>query len=95
MMAPEFEQAAREMKGEARFVKVDTEQNPGLARRYGIASIPSLLVFVNGEVYDSRVGVTRKDHLISMARRALDKQQGIGLFGKVKRAFGGSAEAAG
>lgn len=48
MMAPAFEQAARQMKGRAVFVKVDTDINPRLAARFAIRSIPSLVRLQQG-----------------------------------------------
>ena len=88
MMAPIFEQVAKEMGKEVRFAKVDTEANPSIARSFNIASIPSLLVFDGGEVIDSRMGVTPKGSLETMARRALDKHNGVGIGGKIRRLFG-------
>ena len=43
MMAPQFEQAARQLKGRAVFAKVDSDANPGLSSRFGIRSIPTLV----------------------------------------------------
>ena len=48
-MAPGFERAAAEMKTRVRFAKVDTEAAPGVAGRYGIRSIPTLILFKNGK----------------------------------------------
>ena len=47
-MAPAFERAAGELQSKVRFAKVDTEQLQGLAQRYGIRSIPTLILFRNG-----------------------------------------------
>ena len=47
-MAPHFERAARELKERVRLVKVNTEQARGLAERYGIRAIPTLVLFRNG-----------------------------------------------
>ena len=47
-MAPQFERAARELKGRARLVKVNTEEAPGLAARMGIRAIPTIALFRNG-----------------------------------------------
>jgi thioredoxin 2 len=48
-MAPGFERAAAEMKTRARFAKVDTEAAPGVAGRFGIRSIPTLILFKQGK----------------------------------------------
>jgi thioredoxin 2 len=48
-MAPGFERAAAEMKTRVRFAKVDTEAASGIAGRYGIRSIPTLILFKQGK----------------------------------------------
>ena len=47
-MAPQFEKAARELKGRARLLKVNTEEAPNLAARMAIRAIPTLALFRNG-----------------------------------------------
>jgi len=47
-MAPHFERAARSLKDRVRLVKVNTEDAPGLAARYNIRAIPTLVLFRNG-----------------------------------------------
>ena len=47
-MAPQFERAAQSLKERVRLVKVNTEEAPGLAQRYGIRAIPTLILFRNG-----------------------------------------------
>jgi len=48
IMAPELEEAARRLPGQALFVKVDTDAVPDLASHFGVRSIPTLAVFQNG-----------------------------------------------
>ena len=48
MMAPFFEQIAAELEPNVRFAKVNTDENPRLAQRYGISSIPTTAVFKGG-----------------------------------------------
>jgi thioredoxin 2 len=47
-MAPHFERAAQDLKDRVRLVKVNTEEAPQLARRYGIRAIPTLVLFKDG-----------------------------------------------
>jgi thioredoxin 1 len=68
MVAPVLDELARETPG-ARIVKVDVDQNPQLASRYDISSIPSLVVFRNGRVVGEHVGVASKAHLKSLLGR--------------------------
>ncbi|HEY5895943.1 MAG TPA: thioredoxin [Burkholderiales bacterium] len=44
-MAPAFEAAASKLGDQARFAKVDTDQAPALAKRFGVRSIPTLILF--------------------------------------------------
>ena len=71
MVAPVVEQVAGEYQGRARFVKLDTEDNPRVASELGIRAIPTLLVFKGGKVVDSRVGVAPAEVLRAMIDRAL------------------------
>jgi thioredoxin 2 len=55
-MAPAFEQAARELEPGVRLAKVDTEAEPGLGARYGVRSIPTMIVFRGGREAGRRTG---------------------------------------
>ena len=62
MVAPVLEQLARETP-DAKIVKVDVEESPQLAARYGISSIPNLKVFNDGHVVGEQVGLANKAQL--------------------------------
>ena len=64
MMAPAYEQAAGRIEPRARLAKVDTEQNPMLAQRYGIRSIPMLAVFKGGRQVASQPGAMSGPQLV-------------------------------
>jgi len=57
-IAPFVEQIATEYEGKAVVGKVDIEKSPGIANRFGIRNIPTLLFFKNGELVDKQVGMT-------------------------------------
>lgn len=59
MIAPVIEELGEEMP-EVKFVKVDVDKNPSSAGKYEIQSIPTLLIFKNGEVVDTLVGFRPK-----------------------------------
>jgi len=63
MMAPVFAQAAREQRSRFRFAKLDTDANQSIAQRYGIRSIPSLLLFKDGAEADRAVGALEAGRL--------------------------------
>lgn len=56
MVAPTVEEVAAQFAGQVKVVKLDTDQNPGIASQYGIRSIPTLLVFKEGRQVDTVVG---------------------------------------
>ena len=56
-MAPLFEAAAREMRAQARFAKVNTEEAPAIARRFGVRAIPTLMLFQGGREIKRAAGV--------------------------------------
>ena len=62
MIAPVVEEVAKEVNN-ARFVKVDVDQNENLANKYQISSIPTLMIFKNGTPVDTLVGFMPKDSL--------------------------------
>ncbi len=55
-IAPHVEAVADELTGKAKVVKMDIDSNPQTPAKYGIRSIPTLLVFKGGEVVDQLVG---------------------------------------
>jgi thioredoxin 2 len=67
MMAPAFEQAGRQLAGQALFVKVDTDANPQLAARFGIRSIPTLLRIERGREVARRSGALPAAAIVQMA----------------------------
>ena len=65
MIAPLLDEIARENPETLRVAKVNVDDNPSLAARYGVRSIPTLLVFSNGQLKDTSVGLTSKQNLLS------------------------------
>ena len=70
MVAPVIEELATELKGKVKVAKVNTDENAEIATRYGIMSIPTLLVIRNGEVKAQRVGVCSKEDMLGMIESA-------------------------
>jgi thioredoxin 1 len=63
MVGPVLDELAPEFEGKVKFTKVNTDENQGIATRYQIRSIPSLLLFKGGEVVGQRVGALNKEML--------------------------------
>jgi len=73
MMAPAFEQAAREMEPEIRLVKVDTEAEQALAGQYGIRSIPTLALFQQGREVARQPGAMGAADIVRWTRQNLSR----------------------
>ncbi len=63
MVAPIVEELAGELDGKLAVFKVDVDANPGVAEKYGIQSIPTLLVFRDGQLVKQMVGYMPKPQL--------------------------------
>ena len=63
MVAPIVEELANEYEGKVEFYKLNTDENPAVSARYGIRSIPTLLVFKDGEPVQQIVGFRPKGDL--------------------------------
>ena len=67
-MAPAYEQAAAALAPDIRLAKVDTEAEPGLAARFGIRSIPTLVVFRDGREVARQSGAAGARELVAWIR---------------------------
>ena len=66
IIAPIIEELAMELGDKVKFGKLNTDENPNIAMRYGIRAIPTIMLFKNGEVVDTRKGVQPKEALKQM-----------------------------
>jgi len=71
MIAPSVDTLASEFVGKAKVGKVNVDDHQLVAQRYNVMSIPTLLVFKNGQVVDQVVGAVGVDQLRGMLERAL------------------------
>ncbi len=71
MIAPSVEEIAGEYNGKLKVAKMDVDANPRTPASYSIMSIPSLMIFKNGDVIDQIIGAVPKTHLVSRVERAL------------------------
>ena len=63
MIAPSLEEISNEMEGKVKIAKLNMDENPELAAQYGVRSIPTLLMFKDGEPVAIQVGAAPKNKL--------------------------------
>jgi thioredoxin 1 len=63
MVAPVLEEVAGELQGKLKVVKLNVDENPQTASKYGIMSIPTLMIFKNGELASRQIGAAPKAKL--------------------------------
>lgn len=71
MVAPVVDEVATQYAGQVKVVKLDTDQNPNVASQYGIRSIPTLMVFKDGQRVDMVVGAVPKTTLANTLEKYL------------------------
>ncbi|MCC7096362.1 MAG: thioredoxin [Thermomonas sp.] len=71
MIAPALEKIANSYSGKAKVIKVDVDQNQKTALEYHVRSIPMLLLFKDGKVQDTSIGLVPESKLAQMLDKAL------------------------
>lgn len=74
MMAPVLEEFAEEYSDKMKVAKLDVDENPMIASTYRIMSIPTMGVFVNGQLVDKVVGFMPKEQLVARLSKYLNVQ---------------------
>jgi len=72
MVAPILKEIAAEYDGQLKVAKLDVDQNPRTATRFGIMSIPTLMLFKNGKLVERLVGAMPKQRLMEKIKPHLD-----------------------
>ena len=76
-MAPAYERAAAELEPDYRLLKVNTEEEQSLAARYGIRSIPTLMLFLHGREIARRAGASDTRGIVSWAKAQTGRQAAL------------------
>ncbi|MDH3257898.1 MAG: thioredoxin [Deltaproteobacteria bacterium] len=71
VIAPLLEQVAEEMEGQASFAKVNVDDHPEIATKFGIRGIPTLIVFRGGEIKGQLVGANPKENILQLIKKAM------------------------
>lgn len=69
MLAPVIEEITSENEGKIKVGKVNVDENQDLARKYRVMSIPTVLVFKNGELTATSVGVDSKENILKLLEK--------------------------
>ena len=70
-VAPVLEEVAGELKGKLKVVKLNVDENPETAAKYGIQSIPTLMIFKNGELASRQTGAYPKAKIVQWINGAV------------------------
>ena len=65
-LAPIVEKIADEFEGKVKVGKLDIDESPGVTAKYGIRSVPTILVFQGGQKKGQHVGLTTRDKLVQL-----------------------------
>lgn len=71
VIAPVVEEIASEYEGKLKVGKLDVDNNPNVAVKYGIRSIPTLLIFNNGQVSEQMIGALPKAQILNRLERVV------------------------
>jgi len=71
MISPALEEIASEMDGKVKIAKLNIDENPQTAVKYGVRSIPTLILFKNGEPSSMQVGAAPKGRLADWIKSAI------------------------
>jgi thioredoxin 1 len=71
VIAPVIEELAKEYAGKVKVAKMNVDENPATAPRYGIRGIPTVILFKDGQVFDQIVGAVPRSKVEEMIKKAL------------------------
>ena len=73
MVAPILEELSKEYEGRIKIVKLNTDENPLVPLKYQIQSIPTMMIFKNGEVVRREIGARPKNMIVQFIEEELKK----------------------
>lgn len=70
-IGPIVEELSLQMKGSVKFMKINVDENQKIAIKYGVRSIPTLILFKEGKIFDTLIGLVPKEKLESFVKNSL------------------------
>ncbi len=68
MLAPVFQEVGNELEGKAKFYKIDIDESLDIARQFNVSTVPTIIIFKNGEAIERLVGFMPKENLAAKIR---------------------------
>jgi len=68
MLAPVFQEVGNELEGKAKFYKIDIDESLDIARQFNVSTVPTIIIFRNGEPVERLVGFMPKENLAAKIR---------------------------
>ena len=65
MLAPVFQEVGNEFEGKAKFYKIDIDESLDIARQFSVSTVPTVIIFRNGQDVERLVGFMPKENLVS------------------------------
>ncbi|KIJ88624.1 thioredoxin [Rickettsia asembonensis] len=72
MLTPIIDEISKELKGKVKVLKMNIDENPNIPSEYGIRSIPTIMLFKNGEQKDTKIGLQQKNSLLDWINKSIN-----------------------
>ncbi|MFA1689021.1 thioredoxin [Candidatus Rickettsia barbariae] len=71
MLTPIIDEISKELQGKVKVLKMDIDENPNTPSEYGIRSIPTIMLFKNGEQKNTKIGLQQKNSLLDWINKSI------------------------
>ena len=71
MLTPIIDEISKELQGRVKVLKMNIDENPNTPSEYGIRSIPTIMLFKNGEQKDTKIGLQQKNSLLDWINKSI------------------------
>ncbi|GAA5251869.1 thioredoxin [Candidatus Rickettsia kedanie] len=71
MLTPIIDEISKELKDKVKVLKMNIDENPNISSEYGIRSIPTIILFKNGEQKDTKIGLQQKNSLLDWINKSI------------------------